>query len=57
VFLISGNRFGPTNQETRQGKSWSTKAARNINERISSYPNQSIIRDPYYPFIVFVVPA
>jgi hypothetical protein len=27
------------NQETRQGKSWGTKAARNINERISSFPN------------------
>jgi len=51
-FSILGNRFGPTNQETRQGKSWSTKAARNIMNASVHFLMQCMIPRSLLPLIL-----
>ena len=43
VFFDFRHCFGPTTQETKQGKSWSTKAAGNIMNASAHFLMQCII--------------
>jgi len=51
VFFNFRHYFSPTNQETRQGKSWSTKAARNIMNASVHFLMQCMIPWLLLPFI------